>query len=209
MVHLNGSWLYSFIGRNRSIYNTIPVQIYGCRSGRNNLELMKEYLKLPREIPIALPCPPKVQITSILNFEKRKNKIVVINPYSSSKTICSCTELLNMIVEELKDKGFIVYTNIVGEQKPLNGTYPLRCGLLEIYSIADEIPVFVSVRSGVMDWIVSTNSKKFIIYSGSRDDGFSKIFNLAAWGGAGGCKEVHMADMSNEYALNILDKYII
>lgn len=207
LVHLNGSWIYSFVGRNRGIYNTIPAQIYGRRSGRNNLELLKEYLRLPRESQITLPHPRKVQIIAIPDFEKIKNKIVIINPYSSSKTICFCVELLSMIIEKLKGKGFCVYSNIVGEQKPLSGTYPLRCGLLEMYSIADEIPLVVSVRSGIMDWLVSTNSKKFVIYGGNGSDGFSKMFDLTTWG-TGNCKEVHMENLNNQDALDILEKYI-
>ncbi len=207
LVHLNGSWFYSFVGRNRGIYNTIPEQIYGRKLGRNNLDLLKDYLQLPNNSEIVYPKPQKVEITSIPNFGKSKDKIVVINPYSSGNTICRCTELLNKIVDVLKDKGFIVYSNIVGEQEPLNGTDPLRCDLLEMYSIADEIPLVVSVRSGIVDWIVSTNSKKFVIYRGNSSDGFSKMFNLKAWG-IENCKEVYMENLSNQDALDILEKYI-
>ena len=207
LVHLNGSRFYSFIGRKRGIYNTIPDQIYGHRSGRDNLDLMREYLGLPNESEIVYPRPRKVPITSIPDFEKSKNRIVIINPYSSGETICRCAELFNKIVVMLKNKDFIVYSNIVGEQKPLKETCPLMCGLLEIYSIAEEIPLIVSVRSGIMDWIVSTNSKKLVVYNADIDDGFSKMFDLSAWK-TGNCKEIHMANTTDAEALNILEEYI-
>lgn len=207
LIHLNGSRIYSFIGRNRDIYNTIPEQIYGLKRGKSNLELMKEYLGLSEDSQIVFPHPVKVMVTSIPGFEKRKKKIAVINPYCSSKTICFCPELLKKIVAVLKEKGMIVYSNVIGEQKPLDGTYPLRCDLLEMYSIADEIPLVVSVRSGIMDWIVSTKSKKFVIYASTFNKDFSKMFDLSAWG-TNNCKEVHMADMDDEEAIHILEEYI-
>lgn len=208
LVHLNGSKFYSFLGRKQGIYNTIPDQIYGRRTGQDNLTLMRTYLELPDDAPIVYPHPPKMRVTAIADFEANKGRIAVLNAYSGGKTVCGCEEdLLHSMAEVLKMRGYLVFSNIIGEQRALEGTVPLRCDLLEMYTIADEIPLIVSVRSGIMDWLISTNSKKFVIYSDRYSDNFTRLFALPAWG-TRNCKEVHQASMSNEEIVNALEEYI-
>ncbi len=206
LVHLNGSRFYSFLGRKRGIYNTIPQQIYGGRTGRDNLDLMKEYFQIPINSEVTYPHPQKVQIKSISDFESNKDRIVIINPYSGGRTICECVDLLNRIADVLKRRGYIVFSNIVGDQEPLEGTYPLRCGLLELYSIVDMIPMMVSVRSGIMDWLISTRAKKFVVYNAKIKKGF-ELFALSAWGECN-CKEVHMAQMNDEEIMGAFEEYL-
>lgn len=104
------------------------------------------------------------KITSISDFEKNKNKIVVLNPFSNS--ICaSCVSPMEKLVEILNSKGYICYTNVVGKQKPLNGTLPLKCKVEELYSILNEIPLFVSLRSGIVDTMLNTKCNMFVITS--------------------------------------------
>lgn len=68
----------------------------------------------------------------------------------------------------LRKKGYDVYTNVVGDQQSVEGTRPLDCPIFELYNICNEIPLFISIRSGIIDFCVSAKCKLFIISFGLR-----------------------------------------
>lgn len=106
----------------------------------------------------------EAEIKSIPNFEEIKDKIVVINPYSSTHR--NKMKVYERIAKELKEDGYIVYSNVVTRlnQKPIPNTLPLDVGIFELRSIVNEIPLFISTRSGIMDFLVSGTGNLFAIY---------------------------------------------
>lgn len=84
----------------------------------------------------------------------------MFNPYSNSTK--STFKICQAIADSLKDKGYILYTNVIGKQKVLKGTLPLRCSMYEFNTIAQKIKMFVSVLSGIVDTLYNTNAKVFI-----------------------------------------------
>ncbi len=109
-------------------------------------------------------CPNVVDVKTIPNFEKDKDKIIVINPYSFSQK--RNRRLFEKIVSELNLMGYIVYTNVVQKlgQTAIKGTQALDCSLDELYSIVQQIPMFLSVRSGVIDYMAGGKGNIFAIY---------------------------------------------
>lgn len=201
LVLLNRSKYYSFKGQREQIFNTVPPRVYGDKTGNNCLTLLKKYLDLAQDTPIEYPQPRAAEVTAIPDFARVRDRVAVVNAYSSSSEVCSCgLEIMNGVVETLRNRGYIVYSNVIGNQKPLDGTLPLRCGIGELYWIADGIPIFVTVRSGVVDWLASTKSKKFILYGPKTTEGFARMYEMAAWQ-TKGYREAFMARMSSQEIL--------
>jgi len=64
--------------------------------------------------------------------------------------------LLGKIVDFFSDKGFRVYTNTVGSQKPVPGTEPLCTTISEIVSVAHLFSHVISASTGLADVLINT-----------------------------------------------------
>lgn len=168
----------------------IPKEIIGAR---NKLSYA---LRVPNN-PILYHNLPKLSVSAIKNFEANKERICIVNPYSSSMTFSAI--LYERICEILKRKGFLVYTNVCGSQKAIEGTIPLRCSIEELYSIACDIPLIVSVRSGILDFLIPSGINMFVIYETWKDKYnmvdpkvFATHYSLKEWQPKGSVQEIHM-----------------
>lgn len=157
--------------------------------------------------PISLHKSPIIPIKSIANFEKNKKSICILNPYSYS--MYSSIPLFEKIAEELKGAGFIIYTNVVKGQKEIRGTIPLDCSLQELYSIAKEIPFIVSLRSGILDYLIPSKINMFVIYdkwkiSFIEDDDYT----LNEWEPKGMLREVFSRTSSDYEIIQNLHQFL-
>lgn len=160
------------------------LNVYGTRN------LLSKLYETSIE-PISYHMLKKNAITSIPDFQTKKNKICVISPYSFSMN-CPI-EKFKCVCDTLKSKGFAVYTNVVGTQLPISGTLPLKCSLDELFSIACEIPLFVSIRSGMLDFLIPSNVNMFVVYAkyDDDDDVIAKNYSLQEWKPKGLVEEVY------------------
>ena len=78
----------------------------------------------------------------------------------------------------LKSKGLTVYCNVCGNQKIIKGTLPLSCSVQQLYAIVSRADIVISIRSGILDYIVSQCKKIIAIYE---DEGFYHFYSLDAW----------------------------
>lgn len=178
---LNASRYYAIKGQRMGIINTIPWVKHGFRQGYC-LDLLRKDYSVGEDCPIQIPCPKwEKKILSIENFEEKKGKVIVINPYAHNNEDCDWEETLVEITKWLNGKGYVVYCNVIGKQKLINGTIPLRCGIDEFYKISDSIPLVISVRTGLMDWVNSTASSKVIIYTDEFDQYFRRFYSMKQW----------------------------
>ena len=157
--------------------------------------------------PISLHNSPLIPIKSIANFEKNKKNICILNPYSYS--MFSPIPLFEKIAEKLKEAGFIIYTNVVKGQKEIRGTAPLNCSLQELYSIAKEIPFIVSLRSGILDYLIPSNINMFVVYdkwkiSFIEDDDYT----LNEWEPKGVLQEVFSRTCSDDEIIQNLHQFL-
>lgn len=144
------------------IIATVPPQ-HDFR-GRAAVEVYRDLIYKVQEDKKTLYVPDTVPITSIPDFESKKDRIIVINPYSFSH---SCNkDLFEKLVVTLQNKGYIVYTNAVAKfgQQPIKGSLPLDCSVEELYAIVNQIPLFISVRSGILDVMASGQGNLFALY---------------------------------------------
>lgn len=157
--------------------------------------------------PISLHNLAPVPVKNIEQFEQLKHRICILNPYSYS--MCTPKSLFDELASELKRCNFIVYTNVVGEQKEIEGTIPLRCDLQELYSIAKEIPLIVSLRSGILDFLVPSKVNMFVIYGEWKLDYIQDIdYTMEEWNPQGTYCEVSTKSTTNEKIVRDLQKFL-
>ena len=127
-------------------------------------------------------------VVSIDSFKVKKGKIIVINPFSNSMGD-GYIDLWEDIADSLIQKGYILYTNVVGEQKPVKGTLPLKCSIEELYVISSQIPLVISIRSGIVDFCVSSGGDFYVIYFNNSEglsplvsESMKYIYRLSDWG---------------------------
>ncbi len=129
--------------------------------------------------------PPPQQLLATENFDRT----VVLNPYSNSTHYpAEKRRVLENLAAKLRELGYTVYTNTVKDQLPVRGTRELRCSLAQMYDLAGRIPLVISVRSGLLDYLVPSGANIYAIYF--KNGITPALFNLAAWGCSGKIREV-------------------
>ena len=63
------------------------------------------------------------------------------------------------LARKLSERGFIVYTNVGGKEKPVAGTQPLAVSFEELFYLAGEINCVISHRSGLLDYLVFSKAR--------------------------------------------------
>lgn len=190
-------------------YNKVPFN-----TGETTLDVIKnELLPLPNNAKITFPSIPCQSVTSIDGFNEIKSRVVVINPYSVTMSKINLT-LFNNIVEYLTNQGYIVYTNALDNQDILPNTRRLNCSLYEFYEICNSIPLVISTRSGIIDYLISTSSNFYVIYFSVGTGGtrwlanpiekFYNYFRLDAWETNNVCEHIYK---TNNESLNHFIEY--
>ena len=172
-----------------------------------NRKLLSQALDV-EEKPITFPRIKKLPITSILDFNKNKKKICILNPYSTSMNFS--LGLYENICQSLINRGYVVYTNIIGSQQTIKGSKPLSCSIYELYNIACEIPLIVSIRSGILDFIISSGINMFVLYEikSSQEEQIANHYTLSEWGPHGKLEEIILTPNSEIDIISKLNLFL-
>ena len=138
----------------------------------NIIDRFKENaLDIPLDTPFWSPIVINADKKKIAALHKKytldKKKTIILAPYAV--TYYELTNTLNKdfwqnMARLLKDKGYIVYTNVNGlQEKPIEGTEPVTTTFSELYYISDKVKCFVGVRSGIFDFLAMSDAKLFNI----------------------------------------------
>ena len=92
-----------------------------------------------------------------------EGKAVILSPYAKSVTALSQHIWID-IVADYKSKGYQVFTNISGDEKPIDGTEPLNVRLSEMKSVLEKAGTFIGVRSGLCDVVKTVGCRKIALY---------------------------------------------
>lgn len=191
-------------GAKNGVYMTLPIP---KRSG--NIDAIRQQrlsvFHLDENAPITYHGFTAGKVSSINDFESIKDKIVVINPYSQTMPYVTMP-LYKNICDILISRGYKVYTNVVGDQVPVEGSEPLYCDISELYSIACKIPLIVSVRSGILDLLVKSNINMFVLYEGVTKSRCYDIYRLGAWKCKANIEEIFVSD--NETLRQVPDMFL-
>lgn len=93
----------------------------------------------------------------------KKEKSVILSPYAKSVTALS-GNIWKKIIESYKEKNYQIFTNVVGDEKPLEGTESIRPKLSEIKSLVEHAGTFIGIRSGLCDVIRTADCRKIALY---------------------------------------------
>lgn len=123
-----------------------------------------------------------------------KGKTVVLAPVAKSIPQISLL-FWEVFACELKKRGFTVFTNVSGKERPIFGTDPLDCTIAEITSILDYAGYFVGLRSGICDVISSSDCRKMILFPKDPDQAipFKSYYGMGQIIGARNFKEAEIA----------------
>ncbi|MCR4792596.1 MAG: hypothetical protein K5871_07590 [Lachnospiraceae bacterium] len=97
------------------------------------------------------------------NIEIPKGKSVVFSPYAKSVTAID-EQIWEDAVLHYSNLGYKCFTNVVGDEKPINGSEPLDVPLAEMVSVLEKAGCFIGIRSGLCDVIRSAKCKKIALY---------------------------------------------
>lgn len=100
----------------------------------------------------------------------------------------------------------MVFTNVVNDQLPIEGSKELRCSLPELFSIVKSADLVVATRSGALDFIIQSGINMFVLYS--NNEKFKAIYDLNAWQCGGNIKEVIQRDIENDTNLTIFKQFL-
>jgi hypothetical protein len=92
-----------------------------------------------------------------------EGKAVVFSPYAKSVTAIDIG-IWHSAVEHYTGAGFKCYTNVVGDEKPLEGTEAISPSLLELKSVVERAGIFIGIRSGLCDILREVRAKKIVLF---------------------------------------------
>jgi hypothetical protein len=88
---------------------------------------------------------------------------VIFSPYAKSVTALD-PKVWSEAVNYYTNAGYKCYTNVVGDEKPLDGTEAISPALLEMRSVVERAGTFVGIRSGLCDILREAKAKKIALY---------------------------------------------
>ena len=92
-----------------------------------------------------------------------KGKSVIFSPYA--KSIPSLPDKVwDEAVRYYSEKGYKCFTNVVGDEKPLDKTEAVSPSIAELKSLVEHAGTFVGIRSGLCDVIREAKAKKIALY---------------------------------------------
>lgn len=105
-----------------------------------------------------------------------KDKTIILSPYANTMGQLS-NELWIDIAKNLKKKGYIIYTNVAGDEKPIEGTEGIKIPFASIIWCMNRCKAFIGLRSGLCDIISQASCTMVVIYNGHLVNGTS-LFQL-------------------------------
>ena len=140
------------VNLNKALYiKKIPLeQIYCCG-----------VYGLPTDTKPAKPIDNKCVYKEIDSIPK--GKAVIFSPYAKS-VIAIDSKIWSDAVEYYSKNGYKCYTNVVGDEKPLEGTAPISPSLPEMTSAVERAGTFIGIRSGLCDILREAKAKKIALY---------------------------------------------
>lgn len=92
-----------------------------------------------------------------------KHGAVILSPYAKSVTALH-SDVWTRIVNFYKSLGKVCYTNVVGDEVPIQGTIAISPQIAELKSVVEQAGIFVGIRSGLCDVIKTADARKIALY---------------------------------------------
>ena len=126
----------------------------------------KKVFDIPLETSLMSPIISPISEENIVALNKQyilnKDHTIVFCPYALTYKNVG-TRFWETLAQKFKATNYIVYTNVAGNEKPIDGTLPLAVNFAELNFIADKVKCFIGLRTGLMDFLALTKSKIFCL----------------------------------------------
>lgn len=93
----------------------------------------------------------------------RRGRAVILSPYAKSVTALP-EGVWSEIVADYQRRGFQCFTNVVGDEKPLEGTDGISPAITQLQSLVEWAGNFVGIRSGLCDVIKYADCDKVALF---------------------------------------------
>lgn len=111
-----------------------------------------------------VPIKPRKDLPVYKDIEKiPEGRAVIFSPYAKSVTALDPT-VWSDAVAYYNGAGYKCYTNVIVDEKPLNGTEVISPSLLEMRSVVERAGTFIGIRSGMCDILREAKAKKIALY---------------------------------------------
>ena len=111
-----------------------------------------------------IPAKPNVNGHVYKDIESiPEGKSVIFSPYAKSVTAID-SKVWKDAVTYYSGAGYKCYTNVIGDEVPLEGTEQISPSLLEMRSVVERAGTFIGIRSGLCDILREAKAKKIALY---------------------------------------------
>lgn len=93
----------------------------------------------------------------------KEGKSVIISPYAKSVTAIN-VNVWKQIVEYFSNMGYQCFTNVAGDEQPLENTTSISPKISEMNSVIERAGHFVGIRSGMCDVLLEAKADKTALY---------------------------------------------
>lgn len=111
----------------------------------------------------AVPAIPSKKMAFDNIYNIKKGEALILSPYAKSMVKIP-SEYWDRVIKENIEKGFQVYTNVAGEEQPLEGTKPLNIPINQMVSAAEYAGNFIGIRSGLCDILNTARCRKTVVF---------------------------------------------
>lgn len=91
------------------------------------------------------------------------NRSIILSPHAKS-VIAIHEKIWKSAVNYYSSLGYKCFTNVVGNEKPIEGTQAISPSVLEMKSVVERAGIFIGIRSGLCDVIREAKAKKIALY---------------------------------------------
>lgn len=175
-------------GRNATLLNdgTNERLVYSCNQWKtfnySIMNLAKDFVEVQKIVVYNLDDSSRLTYpipVANKGYNDYSNS-VILNPFSNYVNN-DCMSIFEAIAKHFLDEGLDVYTNMVSGKSAVKGTKELICEIDDLYNITRTTKMFVSVRSGILDYMVSNGGNYFVLYPDLWGGLFYKAYTLHAW----------------------------
>lgn len=93
----------------------------------------------------------------------KEGHAVILAPYAKSVPALP-DEVWKEIVRLYQSRGYQMFTNVAGDEDPIDGTEPIRPQIREMRSVVERAGTFIGIRSGLCDVIRTADCRKIALY---------------------------------------------
>jgi len=128
--------------------------------------------------------PPALSYEFSDNERLVKGKTVILSPYA--KSVVELPESFwESLVEKYKKEGYLVCTNIAGDELPVKGTEELRLSLSQIIAAVEYAGTFIGIRNGLCDVLYTAKCHKIVVFPdcvySTTPHKVEEFFDLPGW----------------------------